>query len=166
MLQGHYHLCRIWKETLQQNSVVTHAGELPRFVTFWLVWDNWRYNENADTVHVFESRSSTFDSQQFHLSQMESGQGDNGRQRFECSIYCIMHLTIMFISNINEATHLWCCDVFFNLQVTHATEWKCNSSITICHHNNVTLIVLTKKRAGRLSFESSCWKIRNSHEEH
>lgn len=47
-----------------------------------------------------------------------------------------------------------CCT---NLQATNATEWKCNSSIITCHHNNYTLIVLTKK-------ELQDWKyIRNSH---
>lgn len=59
-----------------------------------------------------------------------------------------MHLTTMVISNFYDAIHFWCCDVlFFNLQATSATEWKCNSSITTCHHNNCPLIVLTESRA-------------------
>lgn len=59
-----------------------------------------------------------------------------------------MHLNTMFISTFYDAIHFWCCDVlFFNLQATSATEWKYNSSIMTCHHNNYTIIVQTESTA-------------------
>lgn len=65
------------------------------------------------------------------------------------TLFSPVHLASVCLNQYYEAVN----DVermFFHLQATSATERSCNSSIT-CHHNNYTLIVLTRKTAEKQS---------------